>query len=513
MNSAATAEPAEPRDGPSARLLLAAFLAVHVAIWTLVPTLLHAGLPLDLVEGYAIGHEWVIGYFKHPALPWWLTEALRRATGLVDAGAYGLSAASVALTYWLAWRIGRDMMSEARAAAGALLLSGVMYFSWVVPEFNHNVAQMPLWLAFVLSIWRARQTDAVAWWIALGLVAALGLYAKLAHAVLLVAAIVYALADAKLRSKLLTSGPWIGLTVFAVASLPLAWWLVASDFLPFDYVATRTRSSRGSTVAVFLLKQAGSLAGLLVLLAVARTGVNWPGAPGNDGRSRDASVDADARRFLGWLFVVPLALVAALAAFTGTGLRGSWGTPMLSLAGPLAMTLVPLASERAALHRIAFGAFALLIVVPVAYAFVTLQPSGRHLTPKRTSWPQAEIAREMQAIWRKETGMPLRIVAGDLWVAGMVAAHARDRPSVLVEGSLRFSPWIDRQRLAREGFMAVWWRAASDPPDYLRSWIGTRIDGRQTFKMRNGDRREAAVVHYTIVRPGTLDPAAGPPDR
>lgn len=119
----------------------------------------------------------------------------------------------------------------------------------------------------------------------------------------------------------------------------------------------------------------------------------------------------------------------------------------------------------------------------------------------------------MQDIWRRETGLPLRIVAGDLWIAGLVATHASDRPSVLVEGSLRLSPWIDRARIEREGFLAVWWRAASDPPDYLRSWIGTRIDGRQPFKMQRGDRRETAIVLYTIVKPGSLPQSPVPAGR
>ena len=45
--------------------VLGLFLAAHTIIWTLMPALVHTGMPMDVVEGYAIGREWVIGTFKH----------------------------------------------------------------------------------------------------------------------------------------------------------------------------------------------------------------------------------------------------------------------------------------------------------------------------------------------------------------------------------------------------------------------------------------------------------------
>ena len=37
---------------------LAAFLAVHAAVWTVLPTLLYPNLPLDLIEALLYGREW-----------------------------------------------------------------------------------------------------------------------------------------------------------------------------------------------------------------------------------------------------------------------------------------------------------------------------------------------------------------------------------------------------------------------------------------------------------------------
>ena len=52
----------------------AAFLALHAAAWTALPTLLYPNLPLDLIEALVYGREWQLGYDKLPPLPWWMVQ-------------------------------------------------------------------------------------------------------------------------------------------------------------------------------------------------------------------------------------------------------------------------------------------------------------------------------------------------------------------------------------------------------------------------------------------------------
>ncbi len=70
------------------------FLALHFAVWTALPTLLYANLPLDLIEALTYGREWQLGYDKLPPLPWWLVEIMHRTFG-VDAAYYALAQAAV----------------------------------------------------------------------------------------------------------------------------------------------------------------------------------------------------------------------------------------------------------------------------------------------------------------------------------------------------------------------------------------------------------------------------------
>src|SRR5262245_41712247 len=64
--------------------LLTIVIVIHVAVWTLVPILVSPNLQLDLAEGLALGKEWQLGYWKHPPLPWWVTDLIFRVTGQVN---------------------------------------------------------------------------------------------------------------------------------------------------------------------------------------------------------------------------------------------------------------------------------------------------------------------------------------------------------------------------------------------------------------------------------------------
>lgn len=492
--------------GPGA--LIAALIVVHVLVWTLAPALSHRGLPVDVVEGHVIGREWVIGYHKHPAAPWWLLEASRLVTGAVGWPAYLISALLVALTYWLVFLLGRDLLGARRALAGTLLLTGVLYFSWVTPELNHNVLQMPVWVGVLLALHRARTLGGTVWWLLLGALAALGLYAKLTMGLLLALSGLYLLADPLGRSRLRSRGPWLGLGVFVLLSLPLAHWLLASELQVLDYAEARAARSRTGGVALFLLKQLASSAGLYVLaLAAFGTALLRSLSPAK--LAEAWRTDRDALAFLTWLHLAPLLGAALLATVAGSGLKGSWGTPMLSLSGLLVMAWAPGLVGRAALMRLGVGAALLLVVVPIAYAVAARRPEPVGTPTARLQWPQAEIAARFESLWRDMTGAPLRYVASDLWAGGIVVAHAAGRPSLLVDSDLARSPWIELADLERHGVLVVWW---ADPPTYIHEYqrplVAGRIDGAERFPMPARGGHYDIWLPYTIYPPGSRLPDA-----
>ncbi len=485
--------------------LLGLFLAMHFLVWTIVPALVHVGMPMDVVEGYAIGREWVMGTFKHPAMPSWLLEISRMITGAVGWPAYALSSLCIVITYWIVFLLGRDITDAPRAVAGTLLSSGVLYFSWVTPEFNHNVLQMPLWSGLILALWRARETGRTGWWALVGALGGLGLYAKISTGVLLLVTALYILADPKCRARLATSGPWIGLGVFVVVVTPLVNWLVDTNFLLLDYAEARATRGRAGSVLLFLWKQIASSAGLLLLLLLAWMKRRQKAAKKGLRYEAASPVAPDATRFLLYFFLAPIVLVALTALFADVGLKGSWGTSMLSVAGLVAIVMAGRYQVPLALKRIIVGSFIVLAVIPAGYSLSVKLSDRFSKSPPRVAWPQNDIGSRLQQIWHERTGQPLRVVAGDFWLGGMVAATAKDRPSLLVDGDLGRSPWLNRAILEKHGALLVAWVRGAIGPDGIQfphvNALG--IEGVEFFHVNFGRQGRDLSVYYAIVPPGT----------
>jgi 4-amino-4-deoxy-L-arabinose transferase-like glycosyltransferase len=487
------------RTWPAPATLVALFAAGQIVAWALAPALTHSAPPLDVVEGYMWGREWVIATYKHPALPSWVLEASRLLTGAVGWPAYLVSQLFVATAFLCVFLLGRDMMGPQRAAAGTLLLAGVAYYAWPTPEFNHNIAEVPFWAGLPLALWRAVERRRLVWWVLAGVLAAGCVYAKLSGSLLLVTAGVWLVLDARARASLATPGPWIALAVFAALTAPLAAWLVANDFAPLKYAAQRSGQRSLADLPLFVFNTLTNLVGMLAMLAAA--GLLWrsrAAAPEQDSQAEPA-VDERAVRFLAWLTAGPLVLAMIGAVVSGSGLKTAWGSSMFNLVGLLAIALAGDRFGPRALQRIGVFAGVLLVVVPLAYASVVRL--GPRLTGAmlRVQWPQAEIAERLGAVWARETGRPLRIVTGQNWVAGLVGLTAKDRPSILNNGNFALSPWVTQSRWDTEGGLIVWDGRATQIPVALAILVGSRPIGAERFGV--GRKGRELVINYVVVPP------------
>jgi 4-amino-4-deoxy-L-arabinose transferase-like glycosyltransferase len=477
----------------------------QIVVWTLAPALTHSAPPLDMVEGYMWGREWVIATYKHPALPSWVLEASRVVTGAVGWPAYIVAQLFVAAAFVFAYLLGRDMMGPRRAAAGTLLLTGVAFYAWPTPEFNHNVAEMPFWAGLPFALWRAVERRGIGWWALAGALAAGGLYAKLTTALLLATLAGWIVWDARARQSLATPGPWVGAAVFALLAAPLAIWLVAHDFAPLKYAASRSARVAGDGVHIFLLSIILNLGGMLAMLAVA--GLIRPGRRRGtaDRPLRDPPPAAVPPRALHYLMLVtsgPLVLAIISALITGSSLKSAWGSSMFNLAGILAVALTSKHFDGEALRRIVIFAAALVVAVPTVYALVIVAGPMRAGAPLRVIWPQAEISKRLTGVWARETGRPLKIVAGDAWTAGLVGITAPDKPSILTQGDRLLSPWITPERLAREGALVVWDAGGGKPvPPRLQQVIGDAPVRQEAFPWRRSKERGDLAIGYAVVPP------------
>ena len=219
--------------------LLALLCLVQILCWTVVPALIDPAPPGDVVEGFMWGREWVLLTYKHPQLPGWLLETSHLLTGSFRWPQYLLAQLTISGTFVLVYLLARDMLGQSRALAAVLLMPSVYFFGWPTPQFNHDYAQMPFWAAICWLLWRAGRGGGPGWWLALGLVSGVGLYAKFSTGLLLAFGALWLLSDARARSRLATPWPWLGLAVFLAIATPLAIALYRIDFLPLTYFAGR----------------------------------------------------------------------------------------------------------------------------------------------------------------------------------------------------------------------------------------------------------------------------------
>src|ERR1700761_4557305 len=103
------------------------FLALHFAVWTALPAILYANLPLDLVEALIYGRQWQLGYDKLPPLPWWLVEIAHRLVG-ADWAYYALAQICVVIAFVLVFATARPLVGAIGALAAVLIIDGMHYF-------------------------------------------------------------------------------------------------------------------------------------------------------------------------------------------------------------------------------------------------------------------------------------------------------------------------------------------------------------------------------------------------
>jgi len=476
---------------------LAAFAAVHVVVWTALPTLLYKNLPLDLIEALTYGREWQLGYDKLPPLPWWGVEIVYRIAGS-DFAYYALSQIVVLTAFALVFATARPLVGAVGALVAVLIIDGLHYFNLTAPKFNHDVIQLPFWalagFAFRAALRHGRSGD----WLLLGFALGMALWAKYFFVVLAAPLALFLLVDRDARRSLATPGPWLAAAVALVVMAPHLVWLVRNEFLPFAYASARAVPSHGVLdhvihPAVFAASQ---LAALIPVLAIAAP-LRWPRP-----EMTAPKVDDFDRRIVTLLAFGSAATLIALSAITGRGLVAMWGYPLWLFLGLWIVMTIGAVIDRRRLARVA--AVWAVVFVGLAAAFIadyTILPKIDHRY-RAAFFPGARLAAEIDNRFRAATGAPLHYVVASMWVGGNVAHYSADRPRVLIDGSPARAPWINLADLKARGAAVVWvvGDRTSVPPEY-RAVAGDAQVG-APFRLPGRKGVGEVEVGWAILPPG-----------
>ena len=468
------------------------FLLLHIALWTLLPVLFHPNAPLDVVEEISWGREWQTGYYKHPPLAPWLANAAYLASGGKLWSIFLLSQLCVAICFWTVWKVARELVGETRALAAVVLLEGIVYYNFTSPEFNPNVLQLPLWALVVYCAWKAISRGSVLHWVLLGAFAGIALLTKYYSAALLVSVVLAIL----LHSKQSKWKPLLSAAIAFCIFLPHLLWMRANDFITLTYAVDRASAKKTLlTHFVYPINFAASQLLALALMLIVFFAIY--------GKPRQAkSVGGNvAARFLSIVVLGPFVLTFVLSLLMNWKLRSMWGTPLWTFLPLLLLISFPPNHRGSEYRRIRNKGLALTGVMSLAFVIpLTLGPYI-HAKPRKALFDGAAMAEQITQSWKASTGIPLKIVAGDTWLAGNVAFYSADRPSTFTEANQRFSPWIAPEEARRDGAVIVWQGRAELPQIYGAAFPDAEIQRPLKIHWHTREQVEPVTVYWAIARP------------
>ncbi len=210
-------------------------------------------------------------------------------------------------------------------------------------------------------------------------------------------------------------------------------------------------------------------------------------------------------RFLLWLTLTPPLLTFLLSILTGLGARDMWGTPMWNLTGLMIVAASGARRDFASLPRLACCLIALFAIGICGYLLSNVFGPEWENKPSRIQWPAQHLSDGFTGIWENDARQPLRIVAADGWLGGLVAMDSRPRPSVWTDASFVKSPWITPERLAREGALVLWRiRNGDGPPSPLSHLPGLKILGTTLFAWPSTPKAQPLRIGYGIIAPSPV---------
>ena len=502
MIAATDIAPARPKPGligwieSQPRQAFAAFLTLHFAVWTALPSLLYLNLPLDLIEALTYGREWQLGYDKLPPLPWWLVEIMHRAFN-TDAAYYALAQAVVIVAFIAVWATARKLVGATGALIAVLIIDGMHYLQYTAVKFNHDVIQLPFWALAGYAFHAALRRGHTGHWLLLGFSFGAALWAKYFVVVLAAPYALFLLFDRDARRALATPGPWLALVAALIVAAPHIVWLFQTDFLPLNYVEHRAGAVRGWYDHVLHpIVFTGSQIGFLLPSFFIASGLFWPR------RTAKADFPADAfdRRIVTLLAFGPGITMILLAAISGRGTIAMWGYPLWLYVGLWIVLTARTLLDRDRLIRIVAAWATVFVIFAVVFAVnYTVLPLIDHRY-RAVFFPGDKLGEELTQRFRAATGAKLDYVIGGMWYGGNLAHYSPDQPQVLIDGLPQRTPWIDLGDLRKKGAVVVWEEdAAHMPASFAAVASGAQTGTPFDLPMRRGEGH--IHVGWAILKP------------
>jgi 4-amino-4-deoxy-L-arabinose transferase-like glycosyltransferase len=433
-------------DGQTATAAKSAVLLIilfFVAFWTLQSSLSSNNLDAhgDMVENFAWGIGWQLGYYKHPPFFAWASAAWFLVFPRTNVFYHLLSMTSVAVAMWAMWRISTRLFDRNQQI---LLVASVFFLpplTFLAQNYNATSAMLPLWALTFLFYLRLIERRSVLDACFLGLFAGLAILAKYHSIVLLLAIAAHMLVDREVRPIFVTRLPWIVALVGALVLAPHFLWMIANDFITVRYASEQGSGNWMDTlryaarfpVAMLLY----TLPIFLLLIPHRFPRSRKPLFALNQWREFRETLQG---RALACVSILSPLITLALGLALNAQVSSLWAIPFFVFIPFFLVALLP--CELASRQKFVVPA----MIAIYAVALLLLAPSIRERSLERArgnaATPLAAISEVVQARWHAATGKTLGIVASDSMVANAVSFYAADRPYAIQQSSLELTPWV-----------------------------------------------------------------------
>jgi 4-amino-4-deoxy-L-arabinose transferase-like glycosyltransferase len=460
-----------------------AFLVIHVIVWTGYGVLSNEGsLHPDMLEAYLWGHEYQLGYFKHPPLWAWLAGAWFEVFPRANWAFYLLSSLNSGLALIGVWRLYGLYAKDGDRLAATLLLLVTPFYTFMALKFNANSMLLSLWPWTVFFFARSIEQTSIRAAFYFGVLAAAGLLSKYYSVILLASCAVASFYHPNWRKYYLSPAPYIAAITCVVLIIPHIYWLVTNDFQTVEYAKSRgafpAATIYRSVVAFFF-----GCAGLNALLA----GFIWWSRRGQPSGTGPVLIDPSRQRFLSVLALGPFVLTLLAGVIGQIRLSTNFAVPIFFLL-PLFLIQV-LKPETELLKRLAVGAAGLLYVLAVPVALAV--PFIMFKVNKPSRMPAMEVAQDATRLFHEVAQAPLLNVAGSFPYALVTAYYSGDETKEFTNFDSKLAPWVTQQRLSKTGLLAICLQSDGHCNERASSYYSPRS---QKFEMIKARRYGASTA-------------------
>lgn len=486
--------------------VLAVFIGFSMFAWTVQCSLLQNVIGIDIMETIVWGEQLQWGHSKHPPLSGWIGYFFARATGHSDWGMYLAAQLFMSLGIFFTFKLARLFFDRFRAAAAALLLYFLIYYTPSEMKFCTYFVEMAIAPISSYLLIRALRENRFYMWMLLGIVCGLGMLNKYSFALVLAAFVLVVLTGREYRRRLAAPGPYLAVLAAGLVLAPHVKWLFAHDFVCFKHVGARLEEDHDRLMPLYVLVTALYPVAMEILVLFV-SGIGWRRGEGGPlkrlasawrtltGGER-APRDLEALHFAAIVSLLPGAAYLFLSLFD-TDIILKWLCSTASASGILALALFPVGIDSARFRRIAvlLAVFIGCVFIGTTVDLMCRTSTGLHLDPRL-------VVREAESFWRKHSTEPIPVLVGGLRYAALVDHYSSGHPPVCEPDD---DVMIDlyRARIRERGALLID-RGANDFTEFLkRAGVSVELESRRVSCRSLFGRTRSTGFVLGYLPPGT----------